>query len=109
VRWVRLALAAIDGGAPPRVDRWTPDDPIAYGSAERAERESKPRFLGAFSSSWQRRMDRLLGVVDRDFTIGEGVRRTFETGLLRSVAYGRREPALEHFHRSIREALEEAR
>jgi phenylpropionate dioxygenase-like ring-hydroxylating dioxygenase large terminal subunit len=59
--------------------------------------------------SWEKTMDLLLGVVDQDFTIGEGIQRNFETGLLPRVAYGRCEAALEHFHRSIREALEEAR
>jgi phenylpropionate dioxygenase-like ring-hydroxylating dioxygenase large terminal subunit len=58
--------------------------------------------------TWEETMDLLLGVVDQDFTIGEGIQRNFETGLLPSVVYGRFEPALEHFHRSIREALEEA-
>jgi phenylpropionate dioxygenase-like ring-hydroxylating dioxygenase large terminal subunit len=59
--------------------------------------------------AWEKTMDLWLGVVDQDFTIGEGIQRNFETGLLPSVAYGRCEPAFEHFHRSIREALEEAR
>ena len=52
-------------------------------------------------------MDLLLGVVDQDFTLGEGIQHNFESGALRKVMYARYENALEHFHRSIREALGE--
>jgi phenylpropionate dioxygenase-like ring-hydroxylating dioxygenase large terminal subunit len=60
------------------------------------------------SPKWSRTMDLLLGVVDQDFTLGENIQRNFESGALRKVMYGRYENALEHFHRSIREALGEA-
>ncbi len=59
------------------------------------------------SPKWPRTMDLLLGVVDQDFTLGEGIQRNFESGALRKVTYARYENALEHFHRSIREALGE--
>ena len=57
------------------------------------------------SPKWSRTMDLLLGVVDQDFTLGEGIQHNFESGALRKVMYARYENALEHFHRSIREAL----
>ncbi len=60
------------------------------------------------SPKWSRTMDLLLGVVDQDFTLGEGIQRNFESGALRKVTYGRYENALDHFHRSIREALDES-
>ena len=59
------------------------------------------------SPKWSRTMDLLLGVVDQDFTLGETIQHNFESGALRKVTYGRYENALEHFHRSIREALGE--
>ena len=59
------------------------------------------------SPRWSRTMDLLLGVVDQDFTLGEGIQHGFESGAIRKVMYGRYENALEHFHRSIREALGE--
>ena len=59
------------------------------------------------SPKWSRTMDLLLGVVDQDFTLGENIQHNFESGALRKVMYGRYENALEHFHRSIREALGE--
>ena len=60
------------------------------------------------SPKWSRTMDLLHGVVDQDFTLGEGIQHGFESGALRKVMYGRYENALEHFHRSIREAIGEA-
>lgn len=60
------------------------------------------------SPKWSRTMDLLLGVVDQDFTLGEGIQHGFESGAIRKVTYGRYENALEHFHRSIREALGES-
>ena len=60
------------------------------------------------SPKWSRTMDLLLGVVDQDFTLGEGIQHNFESGALGKVMYARYENALEHFHRSIREALGEA-
>jgi phenylpropionate dioxygenase-like ring-hydroxylating dioxygenase large terminal subunit len=60
------------------------------------------------SPKWSRTMDLLLGVVDQDFTLGEKIQHNFESGALRKVMYGRYENALEHFHRSIREAIGEA-
>ncbi|MGA9722235.1 MAG: aromatic ring-hydroxylating dioxygenase subunit alpha [Candidatus Binatus sp.] len=62
----------------------------------------------AASPKWSRTMDLLLGVVDQDFTLGEGIQHGFESGALRKVTYARYENALEHFHRSIREALGES-
>jgi len=56
---------------------------------------------------WRKVMDLLVGVVEQDFAIGEQIQRNFESGALREVVYGRYEPALEHFHRSIRRALGE--
>lgn len=57
------------------------------------------------SPKWARTMDLVLGVVEQDFQVGEGVQRSFESGAIREVVYGRYEQALDHFHRSIRETL----
>jgi hypothetical protein len=61
----------------------------------------------AENPKWKKVMDLLVGVVEQDFAIGEQIQRNFESGVLREVVYGRYEPALEHFHRSIRSALGE--
>ena len=54
---------------------------------------------------WARTMELLIGVVEQDLALGEGIQRSFESGAIAQVTYGRFEPALEHFHRTIREAL----
>ena len=54
---------------------------------------------------WTRTMELLIGVVEQDLALGEGIQRSFESGAIAHVTYGRFEPALEHFHRTIREAL----
>ncbi len=54
---------------------------------------------------WRRIMDLLVGVVEEDFAIGEGIQRNFDCGAVDHVVYGRFEQALEHFHRSVREAV----
>jgi phenylpropionate dioxygenase-like ring-hydroxylating dioxygenase large terminal subunit len=61
----------------------------------------------AENPKWKKVMDLLVGVIEQDFAIGEQIQRNFESGVLREVVYGRYEPALEHFHRSIRTALGE--
>ena len=61
----------------------------------------------AENPKWKKVMDLLVGVVEQDFAIGEQIQRNFESGALPEVVYGRYEPALEHFHRSIRQAVGE--
>jgi phenylpropionate dioxygenase-like ring-hydroxylating dioxygenase large terminal subunit len=56
---------------------------------------------------WARTMDLLIGVVEQDFAIGESIQRSFESGAISHVNYGRFEQALAHFHYSIRAAIEE--
>ena len=61
----------------------------------------------AENPKWKKAMDLLAGVIEQDFEIGEHIQRNFESGAIREVVYGRFEPAMEHFHRSIRHALGE--
>ena len=44
-------------------------------------------------------------VLDEDFPLGERMQIGFESGATDEVIYGRNEPSLVHFHRSIRRAL----
>ncbi len=56
---------------------------------------------------WSKVMDLLVGVIEQDFAIGEQIQRNFESGAISEVLYGRYEPALEHFHAALRNALGE--
>ena len=58
---------------------------------------------------WDRNFDLLWAtVLDEDFPLGEGVQRGFVHGGQQEITFGRNEPALQHFHRSVRAALDEA-
>jgi hypothetical protein len=55
---------------------------------------------------WDRNMDLLLATVEKeDFPLAEGIQRGFHSGAQDDILFGRNEPSLQHFHRSVKEAL----
>ena len=44
-------------------------------------------------------------VEQEDYAMGEMQQRAAESGMLKEIVFGRNEPALHHFHRNYREAL----
>jgi phenylpropionate dioxygenase-like ring-hydroxylating dioxygenase large terminal subunit len=57
---------------------------------------------------WDRNMDLLMATVEKeDFPLSEGMQQGFNAGALEDVLFGRNEPALQHYHRSIKAALAE--
>ena len=55
---------------------------------------------------WAANVQLVLDAVDtEDFRLGEGIQRGFASGAQDHVTYGRNEPALIHFHRSLERAL----
>jgi ring hydroxylating enzyme alpha subunit len=44
-----------------------------------------------------------------DFPVSEGIQRGFYSGAQDEILFGRNEPALQHFHKSIKTALAEPR
>jgi len=57
-------------------------------------------------SYWEKNRDiAIRTVMDEDFPLGERMQIGFESGATEEVIYGRNEPSLVHFHRSIRNAL----
>jgi len=42
---------------------------------------------------------------EEDYPVGEGIQRSFRSGAQPHIAFGRNEPGLQHFHRTVREAL----
>ena len=55
---------------------------------------------------WERNFDLLLKTVEEeDFPVGEGVQQSFRSGAQSHITFGRNEPALHHFHKTVREAL----
>ena len=57
---------------------------------------------------WDRNMDLTVRTVQmEDFPTGEGAQKTFASGALDQVVYGRNEPALAHFQKMIATAVGE--
>jgi nitrite reductase/ring-hydroxylating ferredoxin subunit len=57
-------------------------------------------------SYWEKNRDiAIRTVMEEDFPLGERMQIGFESGVTEEVIYGRNEPSLVHFHRSIRTAL----
>jgi len=55
---------------------------------------------------WDRNFDLLVRVVmEEDFPLVEGIQKSFHAGAQDHIVYGRNEPGLQHFPRSVREAL----
>jgi len=55
---------------------------------------------------WERNFDILMATVEReDFPTCEGMQRGFSSGAQDAIVFGRNEPALQHFHKSVAAAL----
>jgi phenylpropionate dioxygenase-like ring-hydroxylating dioxygenase large terminal subunit len=69
----------------------------------------EPALTDSAKRHWDRNMDLLLATVEKeDFPLAEGVQRGFYSGAQDAIVFGRNEPALQHFHRSVKAALAEA-
>ncbi len=56
---------------------------------------------------WKRNLKLLLRTVEEeDFPVGEGIQKSFRSGAQAHITFGRNEPALQHFHRVIREKID---
>jgi len=72
---------------------------LSLYTPEPAETEKARRY-------WDKNLDLTLRTVEgEDFPLAEGMQRGFYSGAQPCVTYGRNEPALAHFHRSVRRAL----
>ncbi|MDP1967443.1 MAG: SRPBCC family protein, partial [Reyranella sp.] len=65
-----------------------------------------PALTDKAKRHWDRNMKLLLDTVEKeDFPLGEDMQRGFHSGAQDHLLFGRNEPALAHFHRSVHEAL----
>lgn len=56
---------------------------------------------------WDKNLALLLQTVEaEDFPVGEGIQQSFRSGAQSAIVFGRNEPALHHFHSTIRSALD---
>jgi len=58
---------------------------------------------------WDRNFNLLMATVEeQDFPTCEGMQKGFRSGAQDAIVFGRNEPALQHYHRSIAAALADA-
>ena len=83
--------------------------PAGNGSDESDMRISlyipEPAATDSARRHWDRNFDLLIRTTDEDFPVGEGMQRGFYAGAQPHIVFGRNEPGLQHFHRSVRRAL----
>lgn len=83
----------------------TPDDCAMYVSLYIPE----PVTSDSAKRHWDNNFDLLMATVEmQDFPTCEGMQKGFYSGAQEAIVFGRNEPALQHFHRSISAALAEA-
>lgn len=83
-----------------RVDRCLMDMAIYTPEASTTEKDN---------AHWSRNMDLVMKVVTgEDFPVGRTMQIGFNSGAQSRIVYGRNEPALIHFHKSLRRAFKQA-
>ena len=61
---------------------------------------------GKARQHWDRNFKLLMDPVEReDFPLAEGIQRGFHSPAQQAIHFGRNEPALQHFHKSVKQAL----
>ncbi len=66
----------------------------------------EPALSDSARGHWDRNFDLLIRTVeDEDFPLGEDIQRGFHSGAQEHITFGRNEPALGHYHRSIMQSL----
>ncbi len=66
----------------------------------------EPALTDSARRHWDRNLDLAIAVVEKeDFVVGAGIQRGFYSGAQDHIVFGRNEPALQHFHKSIKAAL----
>ena len=69
----------------------------------------EPALTESAKRHWDKNMDLLMSVVlEEDFPNGENIQQGFYSGAQEHVTYGRNEPALGHYHESIKRHLARA-
>src|SRR5579883_156029 len=82
-----------------------PDECVMYASLYTPE----PATTESARRHWDRNMDLLMATVEKeDFPLSEGIQRGFHSGAQDEILFGRNEPSLQHYHKSIKAALSEA-
>ena len=66
----------------------------------------EPAITDSARRHWDKNLDLVVHVVENeDFPVGEGIQRGFHTGAQEHITFGRNEPALAHYHRTVTTGL----
>jgi phenylpropionate dioxygenase-like ring-hydroxylating dioxygenase large terminal subunit len=80
----------------------TVDETVLYVSLYIPEPVTNPKA----KEHWDRNFNLLMATVEmEDFPTCEGMQKGFSSGAQDAITFGRNEPALQHFHKSIKAAL----
>ncbi len=80
----------------------SPDESVTLLSLYTPE----PTLTDSARRHWDKNMDLVVHVVEKeDFPVGEGIQHGFHSGAQDHILFGRNEPGLIHFHRSVSAAL----
>jgi hypothetical protein len=83
----------------------TPDDCVMYASLYTPE----PATSDSAKRHWDNNFNLLMATVEmQDFPTCEGMQKGFYSGAQDAIIFGRNEPALQHYHKSVASALGEA-
>jgi hypothetical protein len=78
------------------------DETLLYVSLYIPEPVTNPKA----KEHWDRNFNLLMATVEmEDFPTCEGMQRGFSSGAQDAITFGRNEPALQHFHKSVTAAL----
>ncbi len=67
----------------------------------------EPAVTDSAKRHWNNNFDLLMATVEsQDFPVSEGIQRGFYSGAQEEIVFGRNEPALQHYHRAVKTALE---
>jgi hypothetical protein len=84
--------------------------PAGDGTDESVMRVSlytpEPALTDSAKRHWDRNFDLLMATVQQeDFPLAAGIQRGFYSGAQQGILFGRNEPGLQHFHKSVKAAL----
>lgn len=72
---------------------------VSFYTPEPANTEKAEKY-------WNKNFDLLMATVEgEDFPMAEGIQRGFHSSAQEAIHFGRNEPALQHFHKSVKAAL----
>ena len=88
--------------------RILPTDSVSESTIEVSLYVPEPAETDSAKRHWTKNFDLLMRTADdEDFSVAEGIQRSFDARVLDHVSYGRNEPLMHNYHRALRAGLGE--